>query len=356
VKLYEYLSQGKPVVATNMAELAQCRDVVYIAENHCDFIDKLDLALAEDGPERRDRRVRFASANTWHARYKTLHDVMIDAASPVSILVVSHNSAEFLQCCLDSILANTLHPCFEIIAVDNASSDDSPDILRRYADCDNRVHAICLSENTGFAAANNLAADQATGTVLVFLNADTMVTPGWLHRLLFHLREDSTIGLVLPVTNWAGNEAKITVTYKDKASMHAFARTLAEEKAGTRSEIQTGPLFCAAIPVSAWKKVGPLDESFKVGMFEDDDYSLRVWNAGYRVVTAEDCFVHHFGQGSFNQLAPETYRQVFEQNRRRFEDKWHTCWRPHHYRPGVGAESGRFTPEEFLDEDAKTTA
>lgn len=46
-------------------------------------------------------------------------------------------------------------------------------------------------------------------------------------------------------------------------------------------------------------------------MFEDDDYSVRVWNAHSRVVVAEDCFVHHFGQGSFSKLSNESYNRIF---------------------------------------------
>jgi hypothetical protein len=70
-------------------------------------------------------------------------------------------------------------------------------------------------------------------------------------------------------------------------------------------------------------------------MFEDDDFARRVRDAGYRVVCAEDVFIHHFGRASFSRMAEVEYRQLFERNRTLFEQKWKTRWRPHVYRPSL---------------------
>jgi GT2 family glycosyltransferase len=64
-------------------------------------------------------------------------------------------------------------------------------------------------------------------------------------------------------------------------------------------------------------------------MFEDDDFSRRVRQAGGRVVCAEDVFVHHWGRASFGALEDAAYRRLFEENRRKFEEKWGEPWRPH---------------------------
>jgi GT2 family glycosyltransferase len=355
VKLYEYCSQGKPVVATNMPELARCGRLVYIAGGAEDFAKKLDLALLEQ-PDIIQRRIDFAAANTWARRYLSMDTAIRGAARLVSILLVSYNSAEFLRPCLDSVLENTNYLNFEIIAVDNGSTDGSAEILQEYAAADKRVQAILNETNAGFAKANNIAAGIAKGEFLVLLNADTIVPHGWLRRILAHLRNDSSIGMILPVTNWAGNEAKINVTYKDLASMYEFAAGLAIRLHGDQSEIGVAPLFCGVVPSAVWKEVGPLDERFGAGMFEDDDYSRRVRQAGYRVVLAEDSFVHHFGGGSFGKLPPQDYSGIFEENLRRFEDKWGIAWQPHTYRPGVGVEGGRFRPEEFFGKSSGLAA
>jgi GT2 family glycosyltransferase len=236
--------------------------------------------------------------------------------------------------------------------VDNNSTDGSTDRLKEYAARDPRIQLICRSENAGFSAANNQAARQARGEYLVFLNADTVVTSGWVERLLRHCRRDSSVGMVVPVTNSAGNQARINVSYTDRQSMEQFALRLARANMDASIELEVGPLFCAMVPRRVWNGVGELDERFAVGMFEDDDFSLRLRQSGFRIVTAEDCFVHHFGQGSFSQLASERYNQVFEENRRRFEAKWNVTWKPHQYREGILPGVTHFAPSSFSKRDA----
>ncbi len=100
--------------------------------------------------------------------------------------------------------------------------------------------------------------------------------------------------------------------------------------AGDRSAIPMLTMFCVAMRRSTFETLGPLDERFAVGTFEDDDYSRRGQQAGYAVMCAEDVFVHHFGQASFGELVPGgAYAALLSTNRQRFEDKWRTVWRPH---------------------------
>jgi len=349
VKLYEYFSLGKPVVATNMAELAQCGDLVHIGLDADDFARKLDLAVAEKGGELRQRRIEFAKANTWSSRVADIDRAIRQSFPLVSILVISHNSAPFVRPCLESIQRNTSYPAYEVILVDNASTDDTPAILKEYADRDSRFRLACLEENRGFAGGNNHAAALSRGEHLIFLNVDTMVTGGWIERLLRHVRQDPSIGLLCPVTNFAGNEIKINVNYTGWQEMESFARSLAASKSGQRMEIGVAPLYCALMPRAVWEKVGEMDTRYEIGMFEDDDLTLRVREAGFGVFGAEDCFIHHFGQGSFAKLAPETYNRIFEANRKRFEEKWNRPWVAHKTRPGVrpAFEETRFEPAQF---------
>ena len=80
--------------------------------------------------------------------------------------------------------------------------------------------------------------------------------------------------------------------------------------------------FCVLLPRRVLEAVGPLDERFAVGMFEDDDYCRRVRQKGWTLAVARDSFVHHWGRGSFRRLSEEDYLRIYRENRERYERKW----------------------------------
>jgi GT2 family glycosyltransferase/peptidoglycan/xylan/chitin deacetylase (PgdA/CDA1 family)/glycosyltransferase involved in cell wall biosynthesis len=347
VKVYEYLSQGKPVVATAMPELSDRSSLIYLAKDAADFARKLDLALSENDPELKRRRSSYASRNTWCDRLETIDAAVRGTFPLVSILIVTYNSQDYIQPCLESVIRNTSYPSYEILIVDNGSSDGTVQLLKDHAEAEPRIRVITLPDNKGFAAANNIAARLAKGDYLIFLNIDTMVTPGWVGRLVRHHQNDPSAGVIVPVTNWAGNEARINTDYANYGEMEDFALELAQKNMGASIELDVAPFFCALIPREVWTQAGELDERFETGMFEDDDYSIRVRQLSRRIIAAEDCFVHHFGRGSFSKMSSTEYRRIFDQNLRRFEEKWAKPWTQHKFRAGIRPEHVQHNPAHF---------
>ncbi len=246
-----------------------------------------------------------------------------------SVVIVTFNNLFFNRLCLLNLIEQSDGGEFEIIAVDNGSTDGTADFLRELAARDARVRVIFNAENRGFAAATNQGAAAARGAMLVLLNNDTLVPRGWLERLRTHLA-DATIGLLGAVTNRIGNQAEIPVDYATLGGFHRFARERAASHVARAFEIPMAAMFCVSMRRDAFEKIGPLDEQFGIGMFEDDDYAMRCRAAGLRVVCAEDVFVHHFGEASFGELCPSgEYGEVFLANRARFERKWNTVWKSH---------------------------
>ncbi len=335
VKFYEYVSLGKPVVAVSMPELYYYKEYLYIAEDRQDFLAKLDLALSESNPEIRQRRIELARQNTWEARVNLIKDELKRVHGRASIIVVTYNNLEFTRQCIDSVMRNSLWPDHEIIVVDNASADGTSSYLQNLERTNHHVKAILNSENLGFARANNQGLAIATGDYLVILNNDTIAPNGWLPRLIHHLERDPEIGLIGPVTSFSGNETKIDVSYDGVDGIEEFAEKYVTTHEGKLFDIEMLPMHCVAFRRSVLEQVGNLDERFEVGMFEDDDYSRRVRLAGYRVVCAEDVFIHHFGKSSFAKLSTEAYQEVFERNKRRFEEKWGIEWTAHRHRSSV---------------------
>ena len=333
VKVYEYLSCGKPVVSVALPELAPFGKLVYLAKDRNDFVAQLDQALAENDSELVAERREFAAENTWQNRYETISRGFCDAVPRASIIVVTYNNLPLTRLCLESILRNTDYPNYEVIVVDNNSTDKTADYLRQMAAQHSRLQIILNAENRGFAAANNQGIARTNGERIVLLNNDVVVPPGWLTRLLRHL-EDPAIGMVGPVTNFTGNEAKVDVDYKTLGEMEAFAEELMWANQGRVADIHMLAMFCVAFRRDTHEQVGPLDEQFGIGMFEDDDYSMRMKKRGLRVVCAADVFVHHVGQAAFKQLiADGSYDPLFAENRRRFESKWNIRWAPHKNAP-----------------------
>jgi GT2 family glycosyltransferase/glycosyltransferase involved in cell wall biosynthesis len=333
VKMYEYLSAGKPVVSVALSELEPFRDYIYLAHDRDDFLAQLDSAVAENDTEKVAERRRFAARNTWPQRYSAIMAAQQAATPRASIIVVAYNNLALTRLCIESILRHTQYLNYELIVVDNNSSDATQGYLRYLAAEHAHIHIILNSENEGFARANNQGVALSTGQYLVLLNNDTVVPPGWLSRLLRHL-SDPRVGMVGPLTNFAGNEAGIEVPYRTYAEMLAFAREHTHAHDREAADIRVLAMFCVALRRETYEALGPLDEQFRIGMFEDDDYAQRIRAAGLRVVCAADVFVHHFGQAAFKKLiADGQYDELFDENRRRYETKWKSKWTPHRHGP-----------------------
>jgi len=181
----------------------------------------------------------------------------------------------------------------------------------------------------GFGGAANLGLNAAGGQVLVILNNDTILPPDSIARLAKHL-DDETIGLVGPVSNRAATEAEIDLSYATYGGLLHAAAEQAKSHAGRILELEVLTLYCAAIRRAVYEQVGPIDQGFEIGLFEDDDYSRRVRSAGYKLVCAEEVFVHHFGEGAFGALfRTGEHSRLFNLNRARYEEKWGTPWKPH---------------------------
>jgi GT2 family glycosyltransferase len=251
------------------------------------------------------------------------------SATRASVIMVTRDGLPYTKLCLTHLLSQGWGSVDELIVVDNGSRDGTPEFLRALTARHAFVQVICNAENRGFAAACNQGLNLARGELLVLLNNDTLPARGWRQRLARWL-EDDAIGIVGPVTNRTCNEAQIDAPYRTLGEMERFAEDYTRQHGGQTGDIPMLAMFCLALRRGVFLEVGPLDEQFEVGMFEDDDYARRVRQAGYRVICAEDVFVHHLGQATFGELcATGDYDRVFEANRRRFEAKWGLSWQPH---------------------------
>jgi GT2 family glycosyltransferase/tetratricopeptide (TPR) repeat protein/glycosyltransferase involved in cell wall biosynthesis len=269
-----------------------------------------------------------------------------------SIILVTHNQLEHTRLCIESIVKHTVEP-YELIVIDNGSMDGTARYVkeaiggaRGVGSVDKqspvvagmrpvRLTLAVNAENRGFPAAVNQGIRAATGRQLVLLNNDTIVTAGWLSRML-HVLDDNQpdhlpIGLVGPCSNFVSGPQQINVTYAppgpvniaecDYAKLEEFATAWGQANEGRTQTVDRLVGFCLLICREVVEKIGLFDERFGIGNFEDDDYCRRAREAGFKLVIACDAFVHHFGGATFRSSDID-FGELMRRNEIVYRAKW----------------------------------
>ena len=327
VKAFEILAAGRPLVSVPIPEVAPMAPLVRLADRVDEFEREIAAALAEDDPALVARRRAFGKENSWERRFETLAPRVAETFPKASIVVVTYNNLSLNHLCLESLYGRTEWPNFEVVVVDNASQDGTPEYLREAESKYPNLRVVLNGENRGFAAANNQGLALATGDYLVLLNNDTVVTRGWLSALIRHLAAEPKLGLIGPVTNAISNEAKVEVGYEGVEDLPDWAEDFVRENDGHVFAIPMLAMFCLAMKRAVYESVGALDERFGVGMFEDDDFNRRARAKGWEIRCARDAFVHHWQKASFRLLGEKQYLALFEENRKKYEEKWGETWK-----------------------------
>ncbi|KZE77885.1 hypothetical protein AV654_20135 [Paenibacillus elgii] len=235
-----------------------------------------------------------------------------------SIVIATYNKLEYTQLCIESIRKFTSQHDYEIIVVDNHSTDETVPWLRSQSD----IKAIFNNENLGFPKACNQGIEVSSGDNILLLNNDTIVTSNWLTNLLTCLYSREEVGAVGSVTNSCSYGQSIQVPYNSIEEMHTFAIQYNQSSNPALWEDRLKLVgYCMVIKKNVLDKVGLLDERFTPGNFEDDDLSLRIKLAGYRLVLCRDTFIHHFGSVSFRNNV-DSYNKLLFTNQEKFVKKW----------------------------------
>ncbi len=236
-----------------------------------------------------------------------------------SIIILTYNNLEYTKECLASIRKYTTKEDYEIIIVDNASSDKTKQYLREQRD----IKVVFNETNKGFPKGCNQGIAMANpNNDILLLNNDTIVTKNWLNNLKICLESDEKIGAVGPVCNQTENRQGVKFDYKDIKQMHHLASKNNISNATKWEEKIFLIGYCLLIKREVINKLRGLDEKYTPGYIEDNDLCLRIINLGYRLMLCHDCFIHHYLGTSFrkdlNKFYPILYR-----NRDYFYRKWH---------------------------------
>jgi len=240
-------------------------------------------------------------------------------SAPYSVIIPAHNQLECCTQCVQSLILAARGP-FKLILVDNGSTDG----VGAYFDSVPGATVVHTGRNLGFAAGTNAGLAHVEGHALL-LNSDTIIPNGALDALVSVLDRDPAIGLVGPRTNCASGAQQIDGLHFDTLdTINAFAEARAIAHAGALSDVARLVGFCLLIRDAVLAELGPLDDAYGIGNFEDDDYCIRALRAGHRLCIAEDTFVFHYGSRTFAAmgLVDDAWRGLLAQNEATFNAKW----------------------------------
>jgi GT2 family glycosyltransferase len=218
----------------------------------------------------------------------------------VSIIVPTRDMLHFLKPCVESLLARTTWPNYEILIVDNQSTCAETLAFMEAIGADERVRVLRYDQPFNFSAINNYAAEQARGDILCLLNNDTEVlTPEWLEEMVSRLLQPGVgvVGARLYFTDGRVQHAGDVLGPGGCAS-HLHGPIAADDpgymdRAMLAQDLSAVTAACFVTPRELYRALGGLEEETLPVAFNDVDYCLRVRESGHRVIYTPYAELYH---------------------------------------------------------------
>ena len=226
----------------------------------------------------------------------------------VSIIIPNYNGGDLLYNCIDSIYKNISIKDFEIIVVDNGSTDNS---INRVKSNFQNVEIISSNSNLGYSGGCNLGATHASGKYLLFLNNDTEHSNEWIEKLVYFLDSNSKIAAVQPkilnihnkkLFDYAGGAGgfidKFCFPFVQGRIFHTLEEDHNQYNNPSRIFWASGAAFM--IRSNIFKTLEGFDKVYFAYM-EEIDLCWRAQAMGYKIYSVPDSFVYHYGKQTINE-------------------------------------------------------
>ncbi len=214
----------------------------------------------------------------------------------VTIVVIAYNHLDYTRQCIESILRYTSHIDYELITINNGSSDGT----EAYFNSLPNTIKINFPENIGVCKAINHGFRIAKGKYTLNISNDIVVTTRWLDNLLICMESDPKIGMAVPVCDASCNYQQIYLPYHTMEEMQREAERYNVSNPGLWEERLLLYTYAGIYRTDLQKALGGFDEDFNPGSYDDDAICFSIRRMGYKVIFAKDAFVHHFGSHTFN--------------------------------------------------------
>jgi GT2 family glycosyltransferase/tetratricopeptide (TPR) repeat protein len=246
----------------------------------------------------------------------------------VDIVLCVHNAFEDVKECLTSIRRHTKVD-YRLLIVDDGSQAETRDFLKSWVQEDSVATLFRNETARGYTKAANIGLRASKGDYIILLNSDTIVTPGWLEKLIECANSQKNIGIVGPLSNCASWQSIPEIFDKNGGwminnipegySLETLSDIVANvsDKAFPCVNFVNG--FCYMIKRAVIDAIGWLDEeSFPYGYGEENDFSIRARKAGFKLAIADHAYVYHSKSKSFGH---ERRQELSKQGSAAFKSK-----------------------------------
>ncbi|MBS4212617.1 glycosyltransferase family 2 protein [Neobacillus rhizophilus] len=245
----------------------------------------------------------------------------------VSVILLGYNNLKYTRDCLESILANMDDVDYELILVDNGSTDGT----KEYFESIPGAKVIYLKYNVHLVKGFNMGLMAAEGKYCAAVCNDFIFTPNWLKNLLICIEADSEIGFVSPGTTSISNYQQISIPF---ISIEDFQEKAREYNVSDPSKWEERVVLLPNVlccPTALLERIGYYDTRYYRGEFLDDDLSFRIRRAGYKLVYCADTATHHYGSIT---TASDHQTNSLEEGRQTFLERYgFDSWSNAHINP-----------------------
>ncbi|MDT7689160.1 MAG: hypothetical protein QOE46_1919 [Acidobacteriota bacterium] len=257
----------------------------------------------------------------------------LDPARPVnaSVIIPVFNKSEFTFQCLRSLLREVDFTSTEVIVVDNASTDETRELLSHFRGL---VRVIENEENRGFVDACNQGAAIARGRYLVFLNNDTVVQTGWLEALVECAERDPNAGAVGSMFLYPDGriqEAGAVVWSNGQAFHYGWGGSPEDRRYTFAREVDYCSGASLLVRKELFDRLGGFDRRYAPAYYEDTDLCMGVRSLGKKVIYQPHSRLYHFEGGTAGNDMSAGFRRYQLINRDKFYDKWRDVLKREHY-------------------------
>lgn len=231
----------------------------------------------------------------------------------LTVVIINYQTPDMLVNCLVSLMPNLDGISSKVIVIDNASGDNSVEIIREWMRCNNknsRVSLICSSDNAGFSAGNNIGLNKTKSKFYLFLNSDTLVQDGAIQIIFDVMSTNKNIGIVTPRLEWPNHIPQEScfhfhspVSEFISSSQTGFI-TRGLEKYNVPIPVKdalTMPdwssFACVLIRKEVFDDIGLMDDGYFM-YFEDAEFCYRAKKAGWKIINEPSAHVVHLRGGS----------------------------------------------------------